>query len=313
MSARSSPRQQGQSCHLFRRTRAMHLLEADVPMPTISDWLGHSHTETTRIYARATDMTRIRYQIAKCGAVQNLMPMVNSTLLSYVHEKQETRKATGVDGVDKLTYEEHLEENIDSLLSRMKSFSYRPQPVRRAYIPKLNGKLRPLGIPSYEDRLVQGAMAEILNEVYECIFLPCSYGFRPGLGCHDAIRTIDRQVMSRDVNWVLEADIRGFFDNVSHDWLMNFLAHDIQDKNFLRYIKRFLKAGIMEDGQFIESTQGTPQGGLISPILANVYLHYVLDDWMVHAIIPKLRGKACYVRYADDFVILFQNAKQERR
>lgn len=234
------------------------------------------------------------------------MHYVNEQTLMMEHRKQTRKKATGIDGIDKTAYDENAKGNIRELVSKMKKFQYRPQAVRRTYIPKGNGKLRPLGIPAYEDRLVQGAMAWILNEVYEVRFLDCSYGFRPERSAHDAVRYINQTIMTKKVNYVLEADIKGFFDNVDHDWLMKFLAHDVQDKNFLRYIKRFLNAGIMEGTELKDSDRGTPQGGLISPVLANVYLHYVLDLWLEKAIRPKLRGEAYYVRYADDFLILFQ-------
>ena len=248
----------------------------------------------------------IRYQSEHFPTVQGLMHSVNEQSLMEEHRKQSRRKATGIDGVDKAQYDENAEENIRQLVERMKKFQYKPQPVRRTYIPKANGKLRPLGIPTYEDRLVQGVMANALNEVYELRFLDCSYGFRPGRSAHDVVRYINQTIMIHKVNYVLEADIKGFFDNVDHDWLMKFLEHDIQDKNFLRYVKRFLIAGIMEGSELKDSDRGTPQGGLISPVLANVYLHYVLDLWFEKAIKPKLRGEAYYVRYADDFLILFQ-------
>lgn len=151
-----------------------------------------------------------------------------------------------------------------------------------------------------------------MNEVYEVRFLDCSYCFRPKRDAHDVVRYINQTTMTRKVNYVLEADIKGFFDNVDHEWLMKFLEHDIQDKNFLRYIKRFLIAGVMEGTELKDSDRGTPQGGLISPILANVYLHYVLDLWFEKAIKPKLRGEAYYVRYADDFLILFQYENEAR-
>ena len=248
----------------------------------------------------------IREQSAKYPAVQNLMHNVNEETLMAEHRKQARRKAVGIDGVDKAAYDENAQENIAALVERMKKFQYKPLPVRRTYIPKANGKLRPLGIPAYEDRLVQGVMAAVLSEVYEPRFLECSYGFRPGRSAHDVVRSINQTIMTKKVNYVLEADIKGFFDNVDHGWMMKFLAHDIQDRNFLRYVKRFLIAGVMEEGKRLDSDRGTPQGGLISPVLANVYLHYVLDLWMEKAVKPKLRGEAYYVRYADDFLILFQ-------
>ena len=237
---------------------------------------------------------------------QNVMRFVNAEMLLAEHRKQSRRKAMGIDNVTKDEYDANVSQNIAGLLQRMRLFQYRPQPVRRTYIPKANGKLRPLGIPAYEDKLVQGAMANVLNDIYEGIFLKNSYGFRPGRNCHDVVREINCTVMTKKVNYILEADIKGFFDNVSHDWLMTFLEHDIADRPFLHYINRFLKAGIMEDGKYMESDRGTPQGGLISPTLANVYLHYVLDLWFEKAIKPKLRGEAYYVRYADDFLVMFQ-------
>jgi len=248
----------------------------------------------------------IRYQSENRRAVQNLMYRVNAESLREEHRGQDGKKATGTDRVTKESYGQQLELNIEELVNRMKRFSYKPQAVRRTYIPKTNGKLRPLGIPAYEDKLVQGVMAKILNEVYEVRFLDCSYGYRPGRNAHQVVRHINQTVMTKKVNYVLEADIKGFFDNVNHEWLMRFLANDIEDKNFLRYIKRFLIAGVMEGTEYYASDRGTPQGGLISPVLANVYLHYVLDWWFKEQIKGKLKGEAYYVRYADDFLILFQ-------
>ena len=255
----------------------------------------------------------IRYQSEHFKTVQGIMHSVNEQSLMEEHRRQSKRKATGVDGVDKVQYDENAEENIRRLVEKMKKFQYKPQPVRRTYIPKTNGKLRPLGIPAYEDRLVQGVMANALNEVYEPRFLDCSYGFRPGRSAHDVVRYINQTIMIQKVNYVLEADIKGFFDNVDHDWLMKFLEHDIQDKNFLRYVKRFLIAGIMEGSELKDSDRGTPQGGLISPVLANVYLHYVLDLWFEKAVKTRLKGEAYYVRYADDFLILFQYENEARK
>ncbi|GHS86268.1 group II intron reverse transcriptase/maturase [Synergistales bacterium] len=258
------------------------------------------------------ELKDIRYQSAKYKRLETLMNRVNEVSLKEEHRKQARNKATGVDGVTKDEYGEKLDENVASLNASMKKFSYKPLPVRRVFIPKANGKTRPLGIPSYEDKLVQGVMSGILSDIYEERFLDCSYGFRPGQSAHDAVKVINQTLMSRKVNYILEADIKGFFDNVSHDWLMKFLEHDIADKNFLRYIKRFLIAGVMEGTERKESELGTPQGGLISPVLANVYLHYTLDLWVEKVLKAKLKGEVHYVRYADDFILMFQYENEAR-
>lgn len=256
----------------------------------------------------------IRTLAKKYDKLQTLMCYVNKETLLEQHKKQMKGKASGIDGVTKEQYDENVDENIEKLFVNMKKFSYKPQAVRRTYIPKAGSdKLRPLGIPAYEDRLVQGCMAYVLNEIYETKFLECSYGFRPNRNCHQAIREINQIIMTKKVNYILDADIKSFFDNVEHKWLMEFLRHDIGDKNFLRYIDRFLRSGIIEDLKYYESDKGTPQGGLISPILANVYLHYVLDLWFEKGIKPRLKGEAYLVRYCDDFIIMFQyeNEAQE--
>lgn len=249
----------------------------------------------------------IRTLAKKYDKLQTLMCYVNKETLMEQHKKQMRGKASGIDGITKEQYNENAENNIEDLLVRMKKFSYRPQAVKRVYIPKTGSdKLRPLGIPAYEDRLVQGCMAYVLNEIYETKFLDCSYGFRPNRNCHQAIREINQTIMTKKVNYILDADIKGFFDNVDHNCLMEFLRHDIGDKNFLRYVSRFLRSGIIENLKYYESDKGTPQGGLISPVLANVYLHYVLDLWFEKGIKPKLKGEAYLVRYCDDFIMLFQ-------
>lgn len=258
------------------------------------------------------ELKPIRYQSEKYAKLTSLINRVDAVALWEAHDEQCARKAVGVDGVTKEAYGKDLIENLNGLVDRMKRFKYVPQPVRRTYIPKTNGKLRPLGIPAYEDRLVQCVMAKILNEVYEPRFLDCSFGFRPARSAHDAIRYINQAVMTRHVNYVLEADIKGFFDNLDQKWLVRFLEHDIADKNFIRYVVRFLKAGVMEGTELQESDKGTPQGGLISPVLANVYLHYVLDLWITKLVGRKLTGQMYYVRYADDFIILFQVEKEAR-
>jgi len=255
----------------------------------------------------------IRFQSARYERVQNLMHNVNEQTLMAEHRKQSRRKAVGVDGMTKDEYDKNADANIQDLMQRMRKFQYKPLPVKRVYIPKGNGKTRPLGLPSYEDKLVQGVMAKLLNDVYEVRFLDCSYGFREKRSAHDVVKFINQTIMTKKVNYVLEADIKGFFDNVDHDWLTTFLEHDIEDKNFLRYIKRFLIGGIMEGTELKESDRGTPQGGLISPVLANVYLHYVLDLWFEKGVKPRLRGEAYYVRYADDFLIMFQYEEEAQK
>lgn len=255
----------------------------------------------------------IKYYAQRNIKLENLIHFVNKERLKEQHEKQQRNKASGIDKMTKDKYENKLDENIDNLIERMKKFSYKPLPVRRTYIPKANGKQRPLGIPAYEDKLVQGVMADILKEIYECKFLECSYGFRPNKNCHQAIREINQRIMTNKVNYILDCDIKGFFDNVNHKWLMKFLEHDIKDKAFLRYINRFLISGYMEDMKYHKTDRGTPQGGLISPILANVYLHYILDLFFEKYIKPKLKGEAYLVRYADDFLIMFQYEEEAKQ
>lgn len=254
----------------------------------------------------------IKYQLQQGYKLQTIMHYVNRETLIKQHDKQQTGKASGIDGITKEEYEKNLVGNIENLLTRMRRFSYRPRPVRKTYIPKSNGKLRGLGIPCYEDKLVQGAMADVLNEIYENIFLDFSYGFRPKKNCHQAISQINWLLMTKKVNYILDADIKGFFDNIDHDIMMMFLEHEIEDKNFLRYIRRFLKSGILEDYKYYESDKGTPQGGLISPILANVYLHYVLDNWF-NVIKKRFKGEMYLIRYADDFVVMFQYEEEASR
>ena len=258
----------------------------------------------------AHELKDLRYQSRKYVKLQTLMPRVNDVSLKAEHVRQMRSKASGIDGVTKDEYGKDLDANIACLLQRMKAFEYKPLPVRRVYIPKTSGGTRPLGIPSYEDKLVQGVIGGMLTEIYEERFSDSSYGYRPGRSAHDAIRYVDQVLGTKKAKWVLEADIKGFFDNVDHDWLMKFLEHDISDKNLLRYIKRFLIAGVMEGSEHRDSDKGTPQGGLISPVLANVYLHYVLDLWVEKSLKKRLKGEVHYVRYADDFILMFQYRRE---
>ena len=222
--------------------------------------------------------------------------------------------AAGIDGVTKREYAKNLEENLRELIARLDRMAYIPQDVRRVWIPKPgSAKGRPLGIPALEDKLVGGAMVRILEQVYEQDFIDDSYGFRPGRGCHDALRALSRTVESGRIHWIVEADIKGFFDNVEHDWLLKFLSHRIGDKRVQRYVVRFLKAGVMEEGKRLASDEGVPQGGSISPMLANVYLHYALDLCFERRIKPSCLGETRLIRYADDFVVCFARQVEAER
>ncbi|MCP4218139.1 MAG: group II intron reverse transcriptase/maturase [bacterium] len=233
----------------------------------------------------------------------NLMHLVNESSLCECFGKLKKNRAPGVDKVSLEAYGGNLQENVSNLMTRMKRMSYRPQPVERAYIPKGNGKQRLLGIPTIEDKLVQMAFSRILNAIWEMDFLSFSYGYRPGLGCHHALTRLNEVLMTKSVGLVIDADIEGYFDNVAHDKIVDCLKKRINDKKFLRYIVRMLKSGIVEGRNYYATEKGTPQGGVISPILANVYLHYLLDRWFVGQLYPNCRGNANMIRYCDDFVI----------
>ena len=240
-----------------------------------------------------------------------MLSNVDGLLASF--DRQPAQKAVGVDGIRKDAYAEGVEGRTADLSSRLRRMGYRPKPSRRVYIPKANGGKRPLGIPSFEDRIVQDRLSQLLQAIWEPEFRDCSYGFRPNRGAHDALRRVNEIIMTQNTQWVVEADIKGFFTNVSHDHLMRFLKHRIGDPCFLRTIKRFLKAGILEDGQFSASESGTPQGGLVSPVLANIYLHYVLDWWFEGVYARSCRGRAFLVRFADDYVCCFQDESDAKR
>ena len=224
-------------------------------------------------------------------------------LLLGCYERLRKNAASGIDGMTKETYAINLEKNLRDLVDRLHRMAYIPQPVERIYIPKPGGaEKRPLGLPALEDKIVQAGLVKILQAIYEQDFIDDSYGFRPGRSCHDALRTLSQTVESGQIHHLVEADIKGYFDNVDQDQLMTFLAHRIGDKRILRYIKRFLKAGIQEDGAYRASDQGVPQGGVASPLLANIYLHYTLDLWVTRKFIKSCEGQAKLIRYADDCV-----------
>jgi group II intron reverse transcriptase/maturase len=220
-------------------------------------------------------------------------------------EKTPWKSAPGVDGMTVNTALANLDWLLPPLLKAIHQGRYEAPPVRRVYIPKGNDGKRPIGVPEVLDRAIQAAIATILNEIYEQDFLNCSFGFRPKIGCHHALATVNELVHRSAMNYVLEVDIRDFFGSLSHEWLRKFLGLRIGDNRVLKLIDAWLRAGVMENGRWQEMEKGTPQGGSISPLLSNVYLHYVLDLWFERKIKRRLRGKAHLVRYADDFVILF--------
>ena len=221
-------------------------------------------------------------------------------------------KASGIDGVTVQEYEVNLEENLKDVVERLKAKRYRPQPVRRAYIPKPGGEKRPLGILVVEDKVVQRGLKKILEAIFEVDFMDVSYGFRPNRSCHDALDVLDKAIMTKQVNFIVDMDIEKFFDTIDHGWLMRCLRERVIDTSLLRLIGRFLKAGVMEEGEYIEVDRGTPQGGVISPILANIYLHYILDLWFEKDVKKQLTGYAQLVRYCDDFIVCFQRGDEAK-
>ena len=237
----------------------------------------------------------------------SLAHMIDKKMLAECHGRMDGNKAVGIDGITKEEYGQNLNENLEDLLDRMKRNAYIPKPARRVEIPKDNGKTRPLSIYCYEDKLVQEAIRRILEAVFEPIFYDEMMGFRPGRGCHQALRKLNVMLEMRFTNYVLDADIQGFFDHLNHDWIMKFIGSKIKDANFLRLVKRMLKAGIMEDYQFEPTEEGSGQGSVCSPIIANIYMHYVLLWWFKERIATRQKGFCGIVIYADDFVVCFQH------
>jgi len=243
----------------------------------------------------------------------SLAHLLNGRFLKECYYSLGRDRASGIDGVSWKEYGEHLDENLNNLVARMKVKRYKPQPAKRVYIPKNEHEERPLGLPALEDKIVQKGISRILEAIYEADFLDCSYGFRPARNCHQAINAVDKTIMAKPINYVIEADIKGYFDNVSHKWMMEFLQARIKDPSFLLLIRRFLKAGYFEAGRIIATQQGTPQGGNLSPILSNIFLHYVLDLWFEKKVKPQTRGACHLVRYADDFICMVQYADDAGR
>jgi len=244
----------------------------------------------------------------------NLYEMLNEEFLLDSWRYIRKDAAYGVDRVSAEEYEENLGENIRQLVERLKRKSYRAKLVRRQYIPKGEGKFRPLGIPATEDKLLQVAVKRILEAIYEQDFLRCSYGYRPNVSALHAVDKLTVKVQFGQYNFIVEADIKGYFDNIDHEMLVEMLEERIDDRALIRLIEKWLKAGILDtDGKVIHPVTGTPQGGIVSPILANVYLHYVLDLWFHQVVKKHCRGEACLIRYADDFVCAFQYQEDAER
>ena len=264
----------------------------------------------------ATKLQRIAEKARKEPSLKftNLFYLMNDELLRGCFQRLRKDAAAGIDKVTKEDYAENLDANLANLLERLHRMAYIPQPVRRVNIPKPGSdKLRPLGVTCLEDKLVQSGLVRILEAVYEQDFIDDSYGFRPNRSCHQALRTLNTIIEEGTVNVIAEADIKGFYDNMDQNWIMEFLGHRIGDKLVLRMVKRFLKAGIVEDGEWVPSDYGAPQGGSISPIISNIYLHYALDLWFEKVFRKSCEGFARMVRFADDFVVCFQREEDANR
>lgn len=242
-----------------------------------------------------------------------LMHHVNLESLKRAFQGLRREASAGVDGETVSSYERNFETNLQNLLERARAGRYKAQPVRRVYIPKSDGGQRPLGLPALEDKILQSAMAEILGVIYETNFLEFSYGFRPGRNAHQALKTLKNALMTQKISWVLDADIRKFFDSVDHEWMMKLLKRRIADPRVLRLIRKWLKAGVLEGGRWRESELGAPQGSGVSPLLANVFLHYVLDIWTQWWMKTQAKGNVVIVRYADDFIMGFQYEQDARK
>ena len=253
-----------------------------------------------------------RAEVDRAATFNNLFTLLNQELLWLAFRKLKRDKAPGADGVTVDDYEANLQENLRDLEARLHRQAYRPQPSLRRDIPKGEGKTRPLGIACVEDKIVQRAIVMVLERIYEVDFSDSSYGFRPERSCHQALSVLGQTIATRRVNWISDADIQGFFNHVNHKQLAELLGRRIEDPRMLRLIHRFLKSGVMIENQRHETDEGVAQGSVLSPLLANVYLHYVLDDWFEHQVKPRLRGEAHFIRYADDFICAFEKESDAR-
>jgi group II intron reverse transcriptase/maturase len=260
--------------------------------------LGTVFTKLQRISELAKQDPTLRFT--------SLAHLLDQELLGEAYRRLRKDASPGVDGLTAQEYEQNLEGNLQDLHRRLREGRYRAQPVRRVYIEQ-EGKRRPLGVPALEDKIVQKAVTLVLEAIYEEDFLPCSYGYRPGRGPQDALEAVSRAIVLGKVNYVLDVDIKAYFENVVHERLMELIQRRISDRSLLRLIGKWLHVGVLEEGRLLPTTKGTPQGAVISPVLANVYLHYVLDEWMETVMRPRLRGEMHLLRYADDAIICFQH------
>lgn len=250
----------------------------------------------------------------KKARFRNLYGLLNEDNLRWCFHQLNKNAAAGVDKVTFKEYERNLEANLSNLVERLKRKRYRARLVRRKYIPKPNGKLRPLGIPALEDKLLQLAVSKILTAIYEEDFLDCSWGYRPNRGPREASRVLSNDLYRGTYGWVVEADICGFFDNVDHEWMLRMVKQRVDDKALLHLIRKWMKAGVLEEtGQVVHPVTGTPQGGIISPVLANIYLHYVLDIWFEKVVRARVQGECHMMRFADDFVCAFRYRQDAER
>src|SRR3984957_15583402 len=293
--AKGTPRSKGRAGTWQPRERTMDETSGSTPI-------------STRIERIATLARQLRDQ-----PLTTLAHHIDLDWLREAHRRTRKGGATGVDGQTADEYAMHLEDNLRSLLERAKSGTYRAPPVRRTYIPKDSGEMRPLGIPTFEDKVLQRAVAMVLEAVYEQEFLDCSYGFRPGRSAQQALDVLHREASKMAGGWIIEIDIRKYFDSIDHERPREVLHGRIRDGVLQRLIGKWLNAGVLEEGAVTRSESGSPQGGVVSPVLANIFLHTVLDVWFVKEVRPRLCGRAHLVRYADDAVMLFGTEEDARR
>jgi len=264
---------------------------------------------------RQTDLQRIALRAAKdrdC-VFTSVVHMINEDLLLQAYRSIRKDAAPGVDEITVSMYADNLIENLYNLHQRLRRGEYVAQPVKRVWIDKSDGRKRPLGIPSLEDKIVQKAAEMIMSRIYDPIFYDFSFGFQEGKSQHDALKMIREKCMSENINWIIDADVSKYFDTIDHSKMIDFIKLRLNDGGLIRLIKKWLKAGVIEEGELRQNVTGTPQGGIISPILSNIYLHYVLDEWLEKEVIPRMKGRCFIVRYADDFIVGFESKTDAER